>query len=581
MNVPHDGSVMRYAIYARYSSDLQNDRSIDDQIGICRVHIARSAGTVDEKHIYSDRAISGVSMTGRAGLMALLNAAAQKPRPFDFVLADDTSRLSRKMGEVQDLFDQLRFYGISVYLVSQDIDSRKENAYLSAGVHGLIDSQYRRDLAQKTLRGMAGQALRGYNAGGRLYGYRSVREFDPGGVIDRKTGQPKLLGARLEIHLEQAEVVKVIFELYLAGLSCRDIACQLNTRGTEPPHNSRQLARGAGKAAWLPNTIYLLLQNAKYAGDWSFNRMGWAVNPQTKQRRRIAKKPDEWQQNYQPHLTIIDKESFWAVQKKVLERKNGPSKRRTGAPSSFLLSGLMRCHECGGSYVVVNGTNRNKIVFGCCTHHKRGPVACSNDYKVTKDEIEAVILRHIQSDLLDPAILSALVRKVNKKLKAKLDKLQRSSGNLAEQRASLRRQLSNLVDAIAENGSSPALLTKLREIEAETATLDAQAQALARGYSYERLQVDEKYVAGWVERLKDRLAVDVMGAKAQLMSLIGEFTLTPEMREDVKCLRIDGRASVAGLLAVAVKGDLHQLSKYRGTDLNCRHPVPQTGALTN
>ena len=376
MNAYHDDNAMRYAIYARYSSDLQNDRSIEDQIGKCRVYIDRSGGTLDEKYVYSDRAISGVSMTGRAGLIALMNTAAQKPRPFDLVVADDTSRLSRKMGEVQDLFDQLRFYGIGVYLVSQDIDSRKQNSYLSAGVHGLIDSQYRRDLAQKTLRGMAGQALRGYNAGGRLYGFRSIREFDPSGVIDRKTGQPKLLGARLEINPEQAEVVKGIFELYLSGLSCRDIACQLSARGTEPPHNSRQLARGSGKAAWLPNTIYLMLQNAKYTGDWSFNRMGWALNPQTKQRRRVAKTPDEWQQNFQPHLAFIDRVTFGAVQKKVLERKNGPGNRRIGAPSSFLLSGLMRCHECGGSYVVVNGTNRNKIVFGCCTHHKRGLAGC-------------------------------------------------------------------------------------------------------------------------------------------------------------------------------------------------------------
>jgi hypothetical protein len=108
------------------------------------------------------------------------------------------------------------------------------------------------------------------------------------------------------------------------------------------------------------------------------------------------------------------------------------------------------------------------------------------------------------------------------------------------------------------------LLTKLREIETDLAAADAQAEALARGYSYERLNVDEKYVAGWLSRLKGRLNTDVIGAKAQLMSLIGCFTLTPEMRKGVNYLRIDGEANAIGMLVAVASGNSHQLSKYRG-----------------
>ncbi len=572
---------MRCAIYARFSSDLQRERSIDDQIMKCRSHAENAGWKVLEEHVYTDKAISGASMIGRAGLRSLLEAATSTPRLFDYVLADDTSRLSRKMGEVQDIFDTLRFYGIGVLLVSQGIDSKNEDSSLSAGFHGLIDHQHRRDLAKKTIRGMSGQAARGYNAGGRLYGYRSVKEFDPTGFIDRKTGITRILGARLEIDNQQAETVRQIFELYQAGLTVRDLAFQLNAKEVLPPHNARQLRRGTGRPAWLPNTIYLMLQNPRYKGDWSFNKTGWVVEPTTKKRRRVAKAPEEWQQSHLPGLAIVDQMTFEVVQQRIQKAKTGPQKRRIGAKSGFLLSGLMKCHECGGSYVVVHGTDRDKIVFGCCTNHKRGAIACGNGFKVSKDEVEGVILLDLQRQILDPAMLSALVKKVNDRLRTKLGALKRDSAGLSQRRAETQKRLTNVLNAIADHGTSPALLDKLREIESALAELNSQADTLAQGMDYDRLNVDEKFVNGWISRMREKLTKDVLGAKVQLMSLVGEFTLTPEMHDGVRMLRIDGEANLFGVLAVAVGWNLNQLNKYRGADLNCRHPVPQTGALTN
>ncbi|MBK7141469.1 MAG: recombinase family protein [bacterium] len=138
----------------------------------------------------------GVSVRGRTSLAQLLLAVTQNPRPFEYVLIDDTSRLSRRMGEVESIIGKLRFYGVSVFFVSQGIDSRDNQSHLTVGVNSLIDSQYRRDLASKTLRGMEGQALKGYNAGGRAYGFSYTKEFDPAGSIDRKTGFTRVIGSR-------------------------------------------------------------------------------------------------------------------------------------------------------------------------------------------------------------------------------------------------------------------------------------------------------------------------------------------------------------------------------------------------
>jgi len=79
---------MRVACYARYSSDLQRETSIEDQLTVARRYVGERGWTVEDGHIYTDAGISGASIEGRGGLQALLAAAAQQPRLFDVVLVE-------------------------------------------------------------------------------------------------------------------------------------------------------------------------------------------------------------------------------------------------------------------------------------------------------------------------------------------------------------------------------------------------------------------------------------------------------------------------------------------------------------
>lgn len=81
----------RAAIYARFSTDLQDDRSIEDQIAICREYAGRHDLVVVET--YEDRAASGASVVNREGVHRLL--AAAKAGMFDVVIAESMSRVGR------------------------------------------------------------------------------------------------------------------------------------------------------------------------------------------------------------------------------------------------------------------------------------------------------------------------------------------------------------------------------------------------------------------------------------------------------------------------------------------------------
>ncbi len=109
----------RSAIYARYSSEKQNSLTIDQQIRKCREYADRHGLCVLDGHVYTDEAISGAT-DDRAGLQRLLSVAQLEPRPFDVILVDDTSRLSRKLLDSLRIFEQLQFTGIRVVFVGRE-----------------------------------------------------------------------------------------------------------------------------------------------------------------------------------------------------------------------------------------------------------------------------------------------------------------------------------------------------------------------------------------------------------------------------------------------------------------------------
>ncbi len=80
---------LRAVIYARYSSDLQREESIEDQVRLCRERAAAEGWLLGE--CYSDMAQSGSTSFRPRYQQMLLDARAGK---FDIVLAESLDRLT-------------------------------------------------------------------------------------------------------------------------------------------------------------------------------------------------------------------------------------------------------------------------------------------------------------------------------------------------------------------------------------------------------------------------------------------------------------------------------------------------------
>ncbi|MFD2252411.1 DNA invertase Pin-like site-specific DNA recombinase [Pseudochelatococcus lubricantis] len=194
------------AIYARYSSDLQNPESIDDQFRLCRNLAERKGWEIVAA--YQDEAASGASIRGREGMVQLLNDA--RAGRFDIVCAEALDRISRDQEDMAHIHKLLRFAGVEIHTVTEGHADELHFAF-----KGTMNALFLKDLAEKTRRGQRGRVEKGRSGGGLAYGYDVMPDHGDGA------------GAR-SINEAQALVIRRIFRAFAAGETPAAIADKLN-----------------------------------------------------------------------------------------------------------------------------------------------------------------------------------------------------------------------------------------------------------------------------------------------------------------------------------------------------------------
>jgi site-specific DNA recombinase len=436
---------MRIAAYARYSTDAQRESSLEDQLRNCRAYSARQQWP--EPTIYSDAAISG-ARNDRPGYRSLLADA----KNFDVILVDDLSRLSRDMGEVNATVKRLGFAGVRLVGVSDGVDTARKSHKADVGLRGIMSELYLDDLAEKTHRGLTGRALAGASAGGLPYGYRIA------GV-----------GERL-IDADQADVVRRIYALYVEGHSARSIASTLNAERVRSPRGS----------AWCASAIFGdvrrgigILANPIYAGQQIWNRSHWIKHPDTGRRVRQERPRSEWIIRDNPDLAIVDAETWRRAQLRITgqHRDTATGKRGAGRPMKHLLSGLLRCADCGAALVIID-----RYRYGCSARKERGTTVCSSQVRVARRALEAAALAGVRCLLESDSSWQAAQRAVTDELKRCTPDQDAMKAKLA----SAERVHANLMRAIREGIITPSTKSELLAAEAAVDEARRTYDALAK-----------------------------------------------------------------------------------------------------
>ncbi|MEO0624691.1 MAG: recombinase family protein [Pseudomonadota bacterium] len=513
--------MIRAASYARYSTDMQSDASIEDQLRLCALRAKGDGAVVIET--YADHGISGASTLLRPGVQALLqDALAGK---FDVLYAEALDRLSRDQEDIAAIYKRLSFAGIRVVTLSEG-----EISELHIGLKGTMNALFLKDLAQKTHRGLRGRVEAGRSGGGKSYGYDVVR-----GAEER--------GER-SINATEAKIVQHIFEEYLAGTSPKKIAFQLNRDGVPGP---------TGRD-WGPSTIYGnrdrgtgILNNELYVGRMVWNRLRYVKNPETGKRVSKLNPNSEWIIHEIPELRIIDQAVWDAVKAKqgTINKQAKTGFMQARRPKN-LFSYLIKCGSCGGGCSLINA---NQI--GCSTARNKG--TCDNRLTISRSFLEEDILGALQGQLMDPELTAVFCKEytahLNRLRRGRLDAAAGSRKELAK----LERERVRMVEAIKGGMPAEMLREDAQRIAARMDVLKRELENADEPAPILHPAVADMY-AREVGRLIETLNEDDHRQEAAelIRSLVDRIVLTPHA--DGSRLTVDLQGDLAGILAVAEKG---------------------------
>lgn len=256
----------------------------------------------------------------------------------DLIITKSVSRFARNTVDTLTTVRMLKDHGIEVYFEKEQIFTLDSKGELLITIMGSLAQEESRSISENVTWGMRkrfadGKVALPYK---HFLGYRKGPDGLP------------------EIVPEQAEVVRLIYRMFMEGKAPSYIARHLTGQNIPSP---------AGKEKWRPETVRSILTNEKYKGD--------ALLQKTFRTDFLTKKTQinegEVPQYYvdHSHPAIIDPALFDEVQIEL--KRRAQTRHRNYTPHIF--SGKIYCAECSGLYG--SYTCHGSTVWRCNNRHRQ------------------------------------------------------------------------------------------------------------------------------------------------------------------------------------------------------------------
>lgn len=367
------------AIYCRLSvEDMDKINKGDDSESIQNQKLLLMDFAMNEgwsiHKVYSDDDYSGLDRNRPAFNQMITDAESGL---FNIILCKHQSRFTRDM-EIVEKYIHGRFveWGIRFVSIVDNIDTSVKGNKKARQIYGLINEWYCEDLSENIRAVFKQKMLDGQYLGSfAAYGY----EKDP---LDRH---------KLIVDEEAAKIVRKIFDLYMEGLGCQQIAKTLTAMEIPTPTVYKQMKGhnfanpnaakySANYGVWANNSVKRILQNKVYIGTLI---QGRERKVSYKSKKVVIAPENEWIVNENNHEPIIDEKTFYTVQSLMKGRRmtHKPKSGYKGAAHAHLLAGKVRCGDChsnmtrsaparnGEHYLRCSLAYKTKDVGKNCTPH--------------------------------------------------------------------------------------------------------------------------------------------------------------------------------------------------------------------
>jgi site-specific DNA recombinase len=567
--------LQKVVLFARYSTDMQNPKSCDDQSRDVRAGLARKGIDATNALVIHEDGESG-TRSDRAGFGQIVEMVARKET---FLLAvDDQSRFSRA-DNVFSFITDLVFVGGRFISTGEGIDTNEVGWELRVKVMELHNSTTIRETGRRVHRGQLGRVLDDKSAGDTCFGFESYF-IDPDWAQKMVQRGPKPVKG-IRIHEAEARWVRQIFEWFVKDLwSINKIARELTKLKVSK-------GRRSGKAIWHHHQVRRILANPKYVGKWSWGATRTIRNSRGKV-RQVPVPEDRKAVRERPDLRIIAQDLWERAQQRLLDltkqfgmqpgqKRRGPRVHYSVEYPQGLLRGLVVCSVCqrrlwqqgrGGKY------------FLACPDSGEGGGLCPMRTRVPLEAAEDAVLK-ILTELFEvwPDWISRAIAAMRSALELQF---QLVPAKLADEKRHLR-ELEEAIVVILNRLESPemrpseALNQRLSEREAEAAELKRSIQAAEEAVASSVEFPNEQWIRQQLKDIPGLFREDQAWSGRLLRRLIGRIeasaVVAPGKKRGYSRLTFDVNAW--DVILVALEGRVPEIVARRMRNSATAHNSPK------
>ncbi len=344
-----DNERKRVAIYARVSTEHEAQISaLENQLEWYQAILNNQPNWILVDR-YIDEGITGTSAMKRPEFLRMVEDA--KDGKFDMVITREVSRFARNTVDTLSYARLLNEYGVEIYFLNDGIRTFASDGELRLSLFATFAQDESRKISERV---KAGQQISMHN--GVLYGNGNILGY-------------RRIGKELIIDPEQAQTVRMIFDMYLSGMGVTKIQYELERLGR---------LTSTYKTKWFASYISRVLRNSFYCGIIAYHK---EYTPNYLKQKKIKNYGEvEMITVKGSHTPIVTEEEFYQVQEIMSQRsqrKPGTPRRIGIKPHTTVWGRLLVC-QCGNKFNqhFHNRSDRDAGVdYQCYTSVNRGSQA--------------------------------------------------------------------------------------------------------------------------------------------------------------------------------------------------------------
>ncbi len=374
-NIKLSEKKLRVAAYCRVSTELEEQESSYEAQMEYYTRKIQETDNWKMAGIYADDGKSATNTKKRDDFNAMIKDALDGK--IDMILTKSVSRFARNTVDSLLTIRKLKAKNVAVVFEKEGINILDGTGEILITILSSLAQEESRNISENTRWGV-------------------VRRFENGKMIvnhNKFMGYTKNENGDLVIVQEEAEIVRLIFRLYLEGYSAKKISQYLEENG---------IKTATGQDKWYDSVIFKMLRNEKYMGDALLQKT-YTVDFMTK--KKVINKgivPQYYVED--DHEPIIPKELFYRVQEELARRasmnKSAVTRKKNQKSkfsSEYALTGLLLCGDCGQEYrrVTWSRNGKKKIVWRCSNRLTNGTKNCKKSESLEEGALNRAVMESI------------------------------------------------------------------------------------------------------------------------------------------------------------------------------------------